>query len=209
MSDDRKVTVCAACLTAFCWLRPRSKNACAKRADGLSVQKTVAELREIATGEHKSWWKEGAGESEDPRDEEDVRELVEWYVKTPPKEGEPARDPRMFASYLLSQAGARPAPLKKLLSDIYPAAALFIELPALERVREEVERFASRTRLVATLEGHVKAETLTEVEARFIQEEWDANNFPAQLPDSLRKRALVRAAAARELFPPTRTRVSG
>lgn len=202
MSDDnRKVTVCAGCLRAFCWLKPSYKQACDKRPEGLSVEKTVAELREIATGEHKSWWKEGAGRHDDPRDEEDVRDLVEWYTKKPPKDGDPPHDPRTFVSYLYSQAGAQLGPLKKLLAEIYPAAALCIELPSLAQAGADTADIDERTSLLAMLEDRTRAGTLAESDARMVIEEWDALHFPSQVPEAIRERALWRHRRALALFP--------
>lgn len=195
MSDDRKVTVCAGCLKAFCWLRPRSKNACSKRVENISVEKTVAELRELATGEHKSWWKKGAGESEEPRDEEDVRDLVEWYLKSPPKEGDPPRDAQTFTSYLVSQCGARRGPLKALLAEIYPAAALCIPADDIFELRDAMST-TSRVEFIRRLE----AQGLHPPLARELLEEFDATQFPNQLPEPVRTKAQRRRENGRALF---------
>jgi len=53
MTDERTVTVCAACLTASCW---QYVFLCDKHKTAGTVQKTVAELRALGR-EHHSYWK--------------------------------------------------------------------------------------------------------------------------------------------------------
>ncbi len=52
--DQRKVTVCSACLRACCW---QGEFMCDAADMAGTVQKTVAELRAGKHGEHPHYWK--------------------------------------------------------------------------------------------------------------------------------------------------------
>lgn len=52
--DSRLVTVCDACLQATCW---QGEFYCESYKTAGTVEKTVAELRELGL-EHPSWWSE-------------------------------------------------------------------------------------------------------------------------------------------------------
>lgn len=54
MDEEKVITVCSECLRACCW---QGTFMCDDAQSAGTVDKTVAELREIRAGEHEDYWR--------------------------------------------------------------------------------------------------------------------------------------------------------
>lgn len=107
-----------------------------------------------------------------------------------------------FTSYLVSQCGANPVALKKLIEPLWPEAARLIEVTRHQALRGVLERYGNNRRdVVNHLEALWKHGEFEQNFTDQILEEWDARHFPSQVPEAIRERALWRHRRAMALFP--------
>jgi hypothetical protein len=118
MDDESTVLVCSACLRATCL---SGRFLCENATVASSTTRTVAQLRELER-EHPSWWK--LGDSETPRDADDVRDLAIWNLTN--RNG---LHPDIFVEYLVANCGLDALMVRNVLRDVWPEAAALVEVP--------------------------------------------------------------------------------
>lgn len=127
-----------------------------------------------------------------PKTNAEIVELAKYTRDRAPDRKLPDT-PQLFVSYLITHGFGR-LRVRNLLRDVWPEAAKSIELHGKELHRATMLMLPLSTRHDAMryLNGVVADRELSEDDAAWLLEEWDALHFPNQLPAPVRERALKR-----------------